>query len=281
MSDHSRDQQARDYERVGRAIAYTERSAQEQPSLDEVAREMGLSPSHAQRVFSRWAGVSPKQFLGYITYGHAHALLTSPTSVLDAAYDVRLSGPGRLHDLCLSIEAMTPGEIRRRGESVTIFYGFHNSAFGTCLILATMRGVAGLAFVDAGEEQDVLADMKARWPAAEYREAFGVTHPFADRIFGDETGELKLILSGTPFQLKTWEALLRIPPGKAVSYSEIANFVGRPRAVRAVASAIGRNPISYLIPCHRVLRSTGTLGGYHWGLPRKRALLAWESAQLS
>lgn len=278
---HTRDQQARDYQRVSRAIAYIDQSAKDQPSLDDVAREMGLSPCHAQRVFSRWAGISPKQFLGYLTHGHARALLTSQTSVLDTAYDVGLSGPGRLHDLCLSIEALTPGEIKRRGAGLTLFYGFHNSPFGTCLIFATDQSVAGLAFVDGGDEQDVFADMSARWPAAAFRQEPDTTRPYADRIFVDKTGDLKLILAGTPFQLKTWEALLRIPPGRAVSYAGLANFVGRPRAVRAVASAVGRNPIAYLIPCHRVLRNTGSLGGYHWGLSRKRALLAWESAQLA
>ncbi len=273
-------QQARDYERVGKAIAYIEQSSCEQPSLDDVACHMGLSPYHTQRLFSRWAGVSPKQFLGYVTHAHARALLQDKTSVLDAAYEVGLSGSGRLHDLCLSIEAMTPGEIKSRGEGVQITYGFHDSPFGRCLILATDRGIAGLAFADLGREEHVFTDMKMRWPAARFRKNEKAIHPYAECIFTRRRGDLRLVLAGTAFQLKVWEALLDIPPGRAVSYKKIAQHIGAPRAVRAVASAIGCNPVSYLIPCHRVLRETGALGGYRWGVERKRALLAWESAQI-
>jgi len=268
-----------DYERVARAIGFIAARVRRQPRLADVAREMGLSPSHAQRVFSRWAGVSPKDFLSYLTHAHARALLEGEASVLDAAYATGLSGPGRLHDLTLKIEALSPGEIKREGEGVTLCYGTADSPFGPAVLVVTGRGLAGLAFADRGGEEAALADLARRWPKATLRRDVGTVSPLAARIFDRGSGPLRLLVAGTPFQIQVWEALLRIPAGRAMSYGRLAAAIGAPRAVRAVASAVGRNPIAYLIPCHRVLRESGALGGYRWGLTRKRAMLAFEAAR--
>lgn len=272
----------RNYRRIGRAIRFLSEHYVEQPSLDEAASVAGLSPFHFQRVFTRYVGISPKSFIGHLTLGHAKSELAGGASVLDAALAAGLSGPSRLHDLSLKIEAMTPGEYARGGEELAIIYGFHPCPFGVALLMATDKGLCGLAFADEGEEAAALADMKARWPKALFREAAAYTSAMAGRIFGEKLkiGEaLSLHLLGTPWQIKVWEALLAIPAGRFTTYHAIAKELGNERASRAVGTAVGRNPISYLIPCHRVLGSDGALHGYHWGLSRKRAMLAVEAAR--
>ena len=279
---------ARDYEQVRRAIRFLSESWAEQPDLDALAAHLGLSASHVQRLFKRWCGLSPKAFVQAITIDHARALLEGSASVLEAAHEVGLSGGGRLHDLFVDHEAMTPGDIKRRGAGLTIHYGFHPTPFGEAVLLATDRGVAGLAFVDedAGQTRpQALADMTSRWPAAAFVEDAGRTAPHVARIFEPALwrGEqpVRLVLIGTDFEVRVWEALLRIPMGRAVTYADIARHLGQPTAARAVGSAVGRNPISVVVPCHRVLRGDGNLGGYHWGLTRKRALIGWERGRLA
>jgi len=273
--------QARDYERMAEAISFVEEHQQAQPRLEDVADAMGLSPFHAQRIFSRWAGVSPKRLLAILTHADARAALERGAPLLDAAFEVGLSGPGRLHDLFVTVEAMTPGEVKRKGEGLEIRYGWHDTPFGAGLYMVTPRGLCGLAFADPGTEGTALEDMKARWPNAEFVQEPAATAPFAARAFSTGTRDepLKLHLGGTPFQLQVWRALLEIPFGETASYTDIAKKVCTEKAVRAVGSAVGRNPVSFLIPCHRVLRQTKALGGYHWGLTRKKALLTWEAAR--
>ncbi len=269
-----------DYARMAQAIAFLSHHYRRQPTLDEAAREAGLSPHHFQRTFQRWAGVSPKKFVQFLTLEHARRLLDGEASVLDAAYDSGLSGPSRLHDLTLSIEAMTPGELKAKGKGLDIAYGFHPSPFGNALAMLTDRGLCGLAFADKGEEDAALADMQSRWPLAHYRKDAAQARAAVTRIF-ERDGKQPLFLIGTPWQVKVWEALLRIPEGRITTYETIAREVCTERATRAVGTAVGRNPISWLIPCHRVLRKSGALAGYHWGLDRKRAMLAFEAARTS
>jgi len=273
--------QARDYERMAEAISFIEENQLSQPRLEDVAAAMGLSPAHAQRIFTRWAGVSPKRLLALLTHVDARAALNEGAPLLDAAFEAGLSGPGRLHDLFVSVEAMTPGEVKRKGEGLEIRYGWHDTPFGAGLYMTTPRGLCGLAFADPGTEGTAIEDMRARWPNAAYIHDPATTAPIAARVFaaGAEDEPLKVLLGGTPFQMQVWRALLEIPFGETRSYTDIAKEVCTERAVRAVGSAVGRNPISFLIPCHRVLRQTKALGGYHWGLTRKKALLAWETAK--
>lgn len=267
-----------DYARIERAIRYIEAHAQEQPGLATLARAAGLSPHHFQRLFRRWAGISPKRFLQYLTLEHAKRRLEESRPVLEAALDAGLSGPGRLHDLFVTYEAMTPGEYKKRGAGLRLAYGVHPTPFGDCLLLATARGVCGLGFLSVGGEKAALARFKKRWPKARFERAPEETERLAARAFGGGTAPLSLRLMGTPFQLKVWEALLAIPPGTVASYGALARVLGRPRAIRAVAGAIAANPIAYLVPCHRVIRESGAMEGYAWGLSRKRAMLARESA---
>lgn len=278
---------SRDYDQIRRAIAFLATHWEEQPSLEQLAAHLGLSPAHAQKLFTRWCGLSPKEFVQAITIDHARGLLTGAASVLEAAHEVGLSGGGRLHDLFVDHEAMTPGDYKRRGEGLDIVYGFHPSPFGEALLLATERGIAGLAFVDEDQGQtrtEALADMTQRWPAARFVEDAGRTAPHARRIFDPTQWSaetpVRLVLIGTDFEVRVWETLLRIPMGRAVSYSDIARHLGKPSASRAVGSAVGRNPISFVVPCHRVLRGDGNLGGYHWGLTRKKALIGWETGRV-
>lgn len=279
---------ARDYDHVREAIAFLTQHWIEQPSLEQLAEHIGLSPAHCQRLFKRWCGLSPKEFVQAITVDHARTLLNGSASVLEAAYEVGLSGAGRLHDLFVSHEAMTPGEFKVRGEGLQISYGFHDSPFGDALVMATERGVAGLAFVDEDKGQtraDALADMTRRWPRAAYVEAPWKTATHAHQIFEPEAWKreqpVRLVLIGSDFDVRVWETLLKIPMGRAVCYADIARHLGHPGAARAVGSAVGRNPISFVVPCHRVLRGDGTLGGYHWGLTRKRALIGWETGRVA
>ena len=272
----------RDYARIRRALSFLAESRFAQPPLSEVAAEAGLSEAHFQRLFKRWAGLSPKEFLQALTLDHARALLRDSASILDAAHEVGLSGPGRLHDLFVAHEAMSPGEYKAGGEGLEITYGFHPSPFGEALVMATPRGLAGLAFCDdeSGYEA-VLADMTTRWPRASYRRDDMATASLAMRIFDPARWRpgtpLRLVLIGSDFELKVWQTLLKVPAGRATSYGAIAAHPGKPKAARAVGPAAGRNPPSFVVPCHRVLGKDGTLTGYHWGLTRKRAMLGWEA----
>jgi AraC family transcriptional regulator of adaptative response/methylated-DNA-[protein]-cysteine methyltransferase len=270
-----------DYSRVSAAIEFILADWRRQPSLKAIAAHVGLKPLALQRLFTRWAGLSPKAFLQAVTLDRARELLADSASILETSYEVGLSGPGRLHDLFVSHEAMTPGDVKRRGEGVTIRWGFHPSPFGQALVFATSRGLAGLAFADRGAEDRVHADLAGRWPAADFIADPAATESYARQVFGQERcldgTPLRIVLIGSDFELRVWETLLRIPPGKATTYSDIASHIGRPGAARAVGAAVGRNPISFVVPCHRVLGRGGGLTGYHWGLTRKRAILGWEA----
>ncbi|MDJ1006706.1 MAG: bifunctional helix-turn-helix domain-containing protein/methylated-DNA--[protein]-cysteine S-methyltransferase [Paracoccaceae bacterium] len=246
-------------------------------SLEAIAADAGLSPAHFQRVFSRWAGISPKRVQQYLTLDHARRLLSERHTTLETADAVGLSGAGRLHDLFLRWEAMSPGEYARKGDGLTLRYGWFDGPFGRTLAMATDRGLAGLAFAEEVGDAAALADMKSRWPEATYIEDEAAVAPFMEKAFTG--GGAKLHLIGAPFQIKVWEALMQVPTGHVTTYSDLARAIGAPKAVRAVGTAVGRNPISWLIPCHRALRKTGALGGYHWGLPVKRAMLAWETLE--
>jgi AraC family transcriptional regulator of adaptative response/methylated-DNA-[protein]-cysteine methyltransferase len=276
-----------DYALIRRAIAFLSQRRFEQPSLACLAEHLALSPGRCQRLFTRWCGLSPKDFVQAITIEHARVLLADSASVLDTAYSVGLSGTGRLHDLFVAHEAMTPGEYKRRGAGLTMAYGFHASPFGETLLIATERGVAGLAFInnDVGQtREEALADMTRRWPQANYLHAPQRTSPHARLIFGKTWSArqpVRLVLIGTDFDVRVWEALLKIPIGRAVTYGDIARHIGSPAAARAVGAAVGRNPISFVVPCHRVLSTDGGLGGYHWGMTRKRALIGWEQGRLA
>lgn len=276
-----------DYARVRRAIQFITNHWLEQPDLDEIADAMGVSAGHAQKLFKRWCGLSPKEFTQSITIDHARTMLKDSASVLETAHEVGLSGGSRLHDLFVTHEAMSPGDYKRRGAGLEIVYGFHPSPFGLALLMATPRGICGIAFVDEDKGQtrsEALEDMTRRWPAASYREDARATAPFAAQIFRLDAwrkdNPMRLVLIGTDFEVRVWQSLLRIPMGRAVSYTDIARHIGQETASRAVGSAVGRNPLSFIVPCHRVLRTDGSLGGYHWGLTRKRALIGWERGRL-
>ena len=278
----------RDYGQIRRAIAFLSQNWIEQPSLERLAGHLGLSPAHTQKLFKRWCGLSPKEFVQAITVDHARGLLAGSASVLDAAHEVGLSGGSRLHDLFVSHEAMSPGDYKRRGEGIDMAYGFHPSPFGEALLIATGRGVAGLAFVDEDKgqtRQEALADMMRRWPRARFVAAPAKTAIYARQIFDAQAWTrdqpVRLVMIGTDFDVRVWQTLLKIPMGRAVSYADIARHLGQPSASRAVGSAVGRNPISFVVPCHRVLRGDGSLGGYHWGLTRKRALIGWETGRVA
>src|SRR6266446_1771845 len=272
--------------RIAQAIRFLAENYLDQPDLAEAAKAAGLSPSHFQREFSRLAGVSPKSFVAALTLERAKAMLDQGASVFDAALDAGLSGPSRLYDLALKVEAMTPGDYAKGGAGLDIAYGFWPSLFGRALIMATERGLCGLAFGDEDEEAALLSDMRARWPHARFRLDDNTAAHYASQIFRmtSDTGrpnlvELPIQLFGTPWQIKVWQALLAIPVGKLTSYRQVAERVCTARASRAAGAAIGRNPIALLIPCHRVIASSGALTGYRWGVDRKRAMLALESAR--
>ncbi|MBZ0130696.1 MAG: bifunctional helix-turn-helix domain-containing protein/methylated-DNA--[protein]-cysteine S-methyltransferase [Rhodobacteraceae bacterium] len=267
------------YDLIARALAYIDANAESQPTLEQVAGATGLSPAHFQRLFSQWVGVSPKRYQQYLTLDHAKRLLHDRFTLLDAAHETGLSGASRLHDLFLRWEAMSPGDYAARGRGLTIRWGWFDSPFGAMLVMATDRGICGLAFAAECGEAAAMADMRARWPNAQFAEDPGALQAWVDAALGTG-GEARLHLIGAPFQIKVWEALLAIPSGHVTTYSEIAQSIGHPKAVRAVGTAVGRNPVSWLIPCHRALRKSGGLGGYHWGLPVKRAMLAREAARL-
>ncbi|WP_421703276.1 methylated-DNA--[protein]-cysteine S-methyltransferase [Aliiroseovarius sp.] len=267
------------YQVIRRAIDEIDRAEGTPLSLDALAGRMNMSPAHFQRVFSRWVGVSPKRYQQYLALGHAKSLLRDHFTTLDTAHAVGLSGSGRLHDLFLTWEAMSPGDYARQGDGVTIHWGWFDSPFGPAITMATDRGICGLGFAGETGAEAAMGDMLARWPRADFVEDPMAMRPMVDAVF-DQKGEAALHLMGAPFQIKVWEALLTIPTGHVTTYSEIAQAVGNPKASRAVGNAVGRNPVSFLIPCHRALRKSGEMGGYHWGQPVKRAILAWEAARL-
>jgi AraC family transcriptional regulator of adaptative response/methylated-DNA-[protein]-cysteine methyltransferase len=266
--------------RIAAAIRYVTEHYQDQPSLEVMAAEAGLSPFHFQRVFKRWAGISPKRFLQYVTLAHAKRLLVGDASVLDAALDTGLSGPSRLHDLFVACEAMTPGEFKALGARLVIRWGLHDAPFGQVLLGATERGICWLSFVVRGDA-DAIAALEREWQGARLVRDQVATAPYVEQAFEmhQRDGEcLPLLLKGTNFQIKVWEALLRVPFGHLVSYQAIARAIGQPRAVRAVGAAVGRNNIAWLIPCHRVILSTGVVHNYRWGAGQKRLLIAGEAA---
>ncbi|MCA8926550.1 MAG: methylated-DNA--[protein]-cysteine S-methyltransferase [Alphaproteobacteria bacterium] len=267
------------YALIEAAMAWLADMRTEQPSLEDLAEHIGYAPAHLQKVFTRWVGVSPKRFLSYLTLDYAKERLAEADSVLDAAYAAGLSAPSRLHDLFVAHEGITPGDYKRRGAGLAVQWGWHNSPFGDALVMQTERGVCGLAFAsgEAGR-QAVLANMQARWPAATFAENRAATGATAAAIFGEEGQRIPLHLTGTNFQVRVWEALLRIPDGALVPYQWVANAIGQPSAARAVGAAIGRNPVSFLIPCHRAILTSGYLRNYEWGLPRKMAMIGWEAA---
>ena len=275
----------RDYDSVRRAIAFISEHWRQQPTIESVADAAGVTPDELHHLFRRWAGLTPKAFMQALTLDHAKNLLRDSASVLDAALDSGLSGPGRLHDLFVTHEAMSPGEWKNGGAGMTLRFGFHASPFGTAIVIASDRGLAGLAFADGGDEQSALADMQRRWPRATYLEDDAGTARIARRIFDptlwrpDEP--LRVTLIGTDFEVRVWETLLKIPMGRAVSYSDIACKINSPKASRAVGAAVGKNPVSFVVPCHRALGKDGKLTGYHWGITRKQAMLGWEAGQVS
>jgi AraC family transcriptional regulator, regulatory protein of adaptative response / methylated-DNA-[protein]-cysteine methyltransferase len=280
----SLDNAAADYDVVRRAIGHIRGHWRDQPEIEVIAEAAGVTPTELHHLFRRWAGLTPKAFLQALTLDRARQLLRDSASVLDATYEVGLSGPGRLHDLFVTHEAMSPGEWKSGGEGLTVQFGFHASPFGRALVMATERGLAGLAFADPGDEDAALADMRARWPKAAYVADTARTAPIAQRIFDPAqwrpSEPLRVVLIGTDFEVRVWEALLQIPMGRLATYSGIAGKVCKPDAARAVGAAVGKNPVSFVVPCHRVVGKAGDLTGYHWGITRKRAMLGWEAGQV-
>ena len=275
-----------DYAVVSGVIELLTQDYQNQPSLDAIASEMGRAPLELQKTFTRWAGISPKAFLQAVTLDHAKRLLGEERlPLLETSLELGLSGPGRLHDLFVTHEAMSPGEWKEKGKGLAIRYGFHNSPFGRALLMTTERGLCGVAFSDENKGGDdfALSDMTRRWPDAIYGRDDEAVRPYAERIFDPEkwlsNEPLRVVLIGTDFQIRVWEQLLEIPLGKLCTYSDIARRIGAPKASRAVGAAVGRNPISFVVPCHRAIGKSGALTGYHWGLTRKRAMLGWEAAK--
>ena len=276
-----------DYETVRRMIEFIATEYRSQPSLAEIAEAVGRSEETLTSLLKRWAGLTPKAFLQAVTLDHARRLLDDGASLLDAAYEVGFSGPSRLHDLFVKHEAVSPGDYKARGDGIDLFYGFHPSPFGLSIVVATDRGLAGIGFADPtdGGEASALDDMRRRWPRARFMADASRTAQYAKRIFDPSSWEaerpLKVVLIGTDFEIRVWQNLLEIPFGRATTYSTIAGKIGSPKAARAVGAAVGRNPVSFVVPCHRVLGKSGALTGYHWGITRKRAMLGWECGVLA
>ena len=272
-----------DYAKIKAAIAYISTRWKNQPEIETIARAVGLSPSHFHHLFKRWAGLTPKAFLQAITLDHARTLLRDSASVLDTSYEVGLSGPGRLHDLFVTHEAMSPGDYKTRGAGLELQFGFHPSPFGEALAVITPRGLAGLGWVDESRDA-ALADMQTRWPYARFVENAAATAAYVQRAFDPQEWRadrpLRVVLIGSDFELRVWETLLHIPLGRASTYGDVAKCLGKPKAARAVGAAVGRNPLSFVVPCHRVLGSTGAMTGYHWGLARKQAIIGWEAGKV-
>jgi AraC family transcriptional regulator of adaptative response/methylated-DNA-[protein]-cysteine methyltransferase len=275
---------AADYDVVRRAIGYIRENWRAQPEVGAIAEAAGVTATELHHLFRRWAGITPKAFLQALTLDGARQLLRDSASVLDATYELGLSGPGRLHDLFVTHEAMSPGEWKSGGDGLTVRFGFHPSPFGKALIMATERGLAGLAFADAGDEAAALVDMKQRWPKAHYVADDARTAAIARRIFDPEQWQqdrpLRIVLIGTDWEVRVWETLLKIPMGRVATYSNIASKICAPKAARAVGAAVGKNPISFVVPCHRVIGKSGALTGYHWGITRKHAMLGWEAGRV-
>lgn len=272
--------QSADYQVVRRIIELISENWQDQPQLEALASEVGQSPTQLQKLFTRWAGLSPKGFLQAVTLDHAKRLLAEDLPLLDASYELGLSSPGRLHDLFVTHEAMSPGTYKSGGEGLEVFYGLHSCPFGTAVVMVTERGMAGMALADEGEENAALIDMQSRWPKAKYISNQEITAPYVARSFDpkrwDLNDPLRVVLIGTDFEIRVWEGLLNIPFGTATTYSDLGKTIGK-NAPRAVGRAVGRNPISFVVPCHRVVGKSGALTGYHWGITRKRAMLGWET----
>lgn len=270
------------YDRIAKVIRYLDSNHGEQPNLDRLAALAGLSSFHFHRLFVEWAGVTPKDFIQCLTLEHAKRLLRRGESVLGSALEAGLSGPGRLHDLCVSLEAASPGEIKAGGLGLCILAGFTSSPFGTCLIAQTERGICHLSFLEESEMAEAWRSLQDDWPKAALRRSDQAAREMARTVFGRgekvRSARLRALVRGTPFQVKVWQALLQVPVGCLISYGQLAGNVGDRSAARAVGSAVGQNPIAFLIPCHRVIRSTGVIGEYRWGRARKMALLAWENA---
>jgi len=273
---------SRDYERIEKAIIYIETNFDRQPELKEISGHIGLSEFHFQRLFSNWVGISPKRFLQFLTKEHVKTLLENSANLLDATFDAGLSSPGRLHDLFVACEAVTPGEYKAKGRGLSISYGFHESPFGECLIAVTGRGICWLSFVRDGSRQTLLAELVSAWKNAHIIEDPSETGSLVARIYDPvmwrRSSPLPILVKGTNFQIKVWEALLRIPVGTVVTYEDVALHIGFPKAVRAVGNAVGKNPVSFVIPCHRVVRKTAEFGNYGGGPARKKAMLGWEAA---
>ena len=274
-----------DYEMVRRAIAFISEQWRAQPEIDAIAEAAGVSATELHHLFRRWAGLTPKAFLQALTLDSARKLLRDSASVLDASYELGLSGPGRLHDLFVTHEAMSPGEWKSGGEGLVIHYGFHPSPFGMALVMATERGLAGLAFADPGEDKAALADMQRRWPKARYVEDTARTGaaraPYLRSKLWRPDQPLRVVLIGTDWEVRVWETLLKVPMGRLTTYSDIAAKVCTPAAARAVGAAVGKNPVSFVVPCHRVVGKSGALTGYHWGISRKQAMLGWEAGKVA
>ncbi len=270
-----------DYDKVRQVLSNLYDNWREQPSLEDLARPVGLTKDQLQKLFTRWAGLTPKAFLQALTLDHARKMLNDSASILDAALDSGLSGPGRLHDLFVAHEAMSPGAYKSKGQGLTISYGYHPSPFGIALAMVTDHGLCGLAFADHGGEVAALADMTRRWPNAMFKEDSAKTAPYAAQIFKGSDGQpIRITLIGSDFEISVWETLLKIPQKRAVTYGDIATKIGKPKAARAVGAAVGKNPISFVVPCHRVIGKSGDITGYHWGLTRKRAILGWEAGRI-
>jgi len=272
-----------DYGIVKRSILFIETHARKQPSLIEIAAHVGVSESHLQRVFTRWAGISPKRFLQYLTHEHCRTLLRESRSILDATYEAGLSSPGRLHDLFVTVEAVTPGEFKTGGAGLDIRFGIHDSPFGECLVATTTRGVCAVSFLSAEDPGDAVERLHGSWPGATIHGDQARTAEIARQMFDPAARPtdtpLRLLLRGTNFQINVWKALLRIPLGAVASYEHLAALASVPGAPRAVGNAVGANPLAYVIPCHRVIRKTGDFGNYGGGPERKKAMLIWESAR--
>jgi len=269
------------YQRIARAIEFISGNVTKQPSLEEISASIGLSPDHFQKVFKEWVGISPKRFLQYLTIGYARQVLDESRSVLDASFSAGLSGPGRLHDLFVNIEAMTPGEYKQKGWPLTIKYGYQETPFGLALVGQTDRGICWWSFQDEDEQETGFREMQERWPGAAFLQDENAVEETIGLVFTRTEKHLKkitLLVQGTNFQIKVWEALLQIPPSRLVTYGDLARWIGQPGASRAVGNAVGANPVSLLIPCHRVIRNMGETGNYHWGALRKKVMIGWEAA---
>jgi AraC family transcriptional regulator, regulatory protein of adaptative response / methylated-DNA-[protein]-cysteine methyltransferase len=268
-----------DYERIAQAIDYITSHVKEQPSLDDVAKHLNLSPYHFQRLFTRWAGVSPKRFLQTLTVNHAKSLLKESQSIMETSNELGLSSSARLHDHFINIEAVTPGEYKSKGESLKIYYAVHDSPFGHAFIAVTERGICQLSFMEDENDALHISELEKKWSLATLQESKKITEPYINSIFSKENKQqsLSVYVQGTNFQINVWRALLKIPKGKLTTYGQIASLIDNPKASRAVGSSVGANPIAFLIPCHRVIRASGVIGEYRWGSIRKRSMLSWEA----